>query len=182
MTAASAILPAHRPNALLAIFVGGLLAGSLDLGSAFIVYGAGVPRAIAGGVLGRGAFQGGVGTYALGIALHFFIAMSAAGVYYAASRKLAFLKEHALICGLFYGIAVFLTMNLIVLPLSALHSRGPYHVAGLIQGLLVHMFFIGLPISFSVRHFTKQHAGTRQKGTFWSEEPHRQSATSNATR
>jgi hypothetical protein len=154
MTAASVALPL-RPNALLAILVGGLLAGSLDLGSAFILFGHGVPRAIAGGLLGPAAFHGGVGTYALGIALHFFIAISAAIVYYAASRRLVFLREHALICGLFYGIAVFLVMNLVVLPLSALHVRGPFQLAGLIQGLLVHMFFIGLSISFSVRHFAR---------------------------
>lgn len=155
MTTASMALSVQKQNPLLAICVGGLLAGSLDLGAAFIFFGAGVPRAIAGGLLGRGAFQGGAGTYVLGIALHFFIAMSAATVFYAASRTLAFLKEHALVCGLFYGIAVFLVMNLVVLPLSALHSRGPFQLVGLIQGLLVHMFFVGLPISFSVRQFTK---------------------------
>jgi Na+/alanine symporter len=155
MTAASLALPAQRPNPLLAILTGGLLAGGLDLASAFIVFGAGVPRAIAGGLLGRAAFQGGAGTYALGVALQFFIATSAAAIYYVASRKLVFLREHAFVCGLFYGIAVFLVMNLVVLPLSALHARGPYKLAGLIQGLLVHMFLIGLPISFSVRRFAK---------------------------
>src|SRR5580692_7490977 len=155
MSAASAVLSVQKPNALLAILVGGLLAGSLDLGSAFITYGAGVPRAIAAGLLGRAAAHGGLGPYVLGIALQFFIATSAAAVYYAASRKLTFLKEHALVCGLFYGIAVFLVMNLIVVPLSALHGRGPFQLVGLIQGLLVHMFFIGLPISLSVRQFAK---------------------------
>jgi len=155
MSAASALLSVQKPNALLAIFAGGLLAGSLDLGSAFITYGAGVPRVIAAGLLGPTAVHGGWGSYVLGIALQFFIATSAAAVYYAASRKLAFLKEHALVCGLFYGIAVFLVMNLIVVPLSALHFRGPFQLAGLMQGLLVHMFLIGLPISFSVRHYAK---------------------------
>jgi Na+/alanine symporter len=155
MSAASAVLSAKKPNALLAILVGGLSAGGLDLGSAFITYGAGVPRVIAAGLLGRTAAHGGLGPYVLGIALQFFIATSAAAVYYAASRKLTFLEEHALVCGLFYGIAVFLVMNLIVVPLSALHSRGPFQLAGLIQGLLVHMFLIGLPISFSVRQYAK---------------------------
>jgi hypothetical protein len=155
MSAASAVLSLQRPKASLAILVGGLVAGSLDLGAAFLIYGARVPCGIAAGLLGRTAFQGGAGTYALGIFLHFFIAISAAAVYYAASRKLEFLKGHPLVCGLFYGIAVFLVMNLIVLPLSALHSRGPYQLAGLIQGVLVHMFLIGLPISFSVRQFSK---------------------------
>ena len=155
MSVASVAVTPRRLSALPAIFVGGLLAGSLDLGSAFVSFGAGVPRAIAAGLLGRSAFQGGPTTYALGIALHFFIAVSAAAVYYGASRRLAFLKEHAVVCGLFYGIAVFLVMNLVVLPLSALHVRGPFQLAGLIQGLLVHMFFIGLPIALSVRYFAQ---------------------------
>jgi Na+/alanine symporter len=155
MSAASAGLSVQKPNALLAILAGGLLAGSLDLGSAFITYGVGVPRAIAGGLLGPSALHGGSGVYVLGILLQFFIATSAAAVYYLASRKLAFLKDHPLVCGPFYGIAVFLVMNLIVLPLSALHFRGPFQLAGLIQGLVVHMILIGLPISFSIRQFAK---------------------------
>jgi hypothetical protein len=155
MSAVSAGLSVQKPNALLAILAGGLLAGSFDLGSAFITYGAGVPRAIAGGLLGPAALHGGSGVYVLGILLQFFIAMSAAAVYYLASRKLAFLKDHPLVCGPFYGIAVFLVMNLIVLPLSALHFRGPFQLAGLIQGLVVHMILIGLPISFSIRQFAK---------------------------
>lgn len=139
----------------MAILVGGLIAGSFDLTSAFITFGPRVPLAIAAGLLGRGAFQGGAITYALGVFLHFFIALSAATVYYAASRRLSFLKEHALVCGLFYGIAIYLVMSLIVLPLCALHAKGPYRLHDLIQGLLVHMILIGLPISFSVRRFAK---------------------------
>jgi hypothetical protein len=92
---------------------------------------------------------------ALHILLHFFIACSAAAIYYAASLRLDFLKEHPLVCGLFYGAAVETVMNLIVLPLSALHARGPYELHDLIQGLLVHMVVVGLPISFSVRRFAK---------------------------
>lgn len=155
MSAASAVMSAQKPSVWPAIFVGGLLAGTLDLSSAFITYGAGVPRVIAAGLLGPTAVHGGLGTYVLGIALQFLISTSAAAVYYAVSRRLTFLKEHALVCGLFYGIAVFLVMNLIVVPLSALHFRGPFRLAALLQGLLVHMFLIGLPISFSVRRYAK---------------------------
>ncbi len=138
-----------------AIFVGGLTAGAFDLITAYIAFGSNVPRGIASGLLGPSARQGGLGVYILGIALHFFIALSAAAVYYAASRKLTFLVDHPLVCGLFFGIAVFLVMNLIVLPLSAIHFRGPYQLRGLIQGLLIHMILIGLPISFSVRRFSR---------------------------
>jgi hypothetical protein len=140
-------------NALKAIAAGGLLAGALDLTQALMLFGARVPLSIAAGLLGRAAFRGGAGTYALGIVLHFFIACSAAAVYYAASRRLPFLKEHPLVCGLFYGGAVEEVMNLIVLPLSALHARGPYSLHDLILGLVVHMIVVGLPISFSVRRW-----------------------------
>ena len=114
-----------------------------------------MPLAIAAGLLGRQALQGGTGTYVLGVLLHFFIACSATAVYYAASRRLVFLTEHPLVCGLFYGMAVELVMSYIVLPLSALHDRGPYELHDVLQGLLVHMVVVGLPISFSVRRFAK---------------------------
>jgi hypothetical protein len=152
----STTLPVSESNnAVLAILVGGLIAGALDLTSAFITYGPGVPRAIAGGLLGRGAMHGGAGTYVLGILLHFFIACSAAAIYYVVSRKLDFLTAHPVVCGLFYGIAVYLVMNLVVLPLSALHAQGPYQYWGLVRGLLIHMVLIGLPIALSVRRFAR---------------------------
>jgi hypothetical protein len=113
----------EKSNALLAIGVGGLIAGALDLTQACILFGWHIPLVIAGGLLGRQAFHGGAGTYVLGVLLHFFIACSAAAIYYAASRRLGFMKEHPVVCGLFFGAAVEEVMNLVVLPLSALHAR-----------------------------------------------------------
>ena len=155
MIADSVTVPLEEKNALLAIGMGGLIAGALDLTQACILFGWDIPLVIAAGLLGRQAFHGGIGTYVLGVLLHFFIAFSFAAFYYAASRKLGFLTEHPLVCGLFYGAAVQEVMNLIVLPLSALHARGPYKLHDLILGLLVHMVVVGLPISFSVRRFAK---------------------------
>lgn len=142
-------------KAVLAIAVGGLIAGTLDLGQAVILFGAKIPLAIAAGLLGPQAFHGGAATYILGVLLHFVIALSAAAVYFAASRKLQFLAEYPLVCGLFFGAAVELVMRLIVLPLSALHASGPYEYRDLVQGLVVHMVVIGLPISFSVWRFAR---------------------------
>ena len=79
-------------------------------------------------------------------AVHFFIAFSWAAIYYAASRKLEFLVEHPLVCGLFYGAAVEEVMNLIVLPLSALHARGPYRLQDLLLGLGVGLA-VGLGVT-----------------------------------
>jgi Na+/alanine symporter len=151
----SAPSPLGKRSALLAIGVGGLVAGALDLTQACILFGANIPLTIAAGLLGREALRGGAGTYILGVCLHFFIACSAAAVYYGASRRLGFLREHPLVCGLSFGAAVELVMSLVVLPLSALHARGPYELHDLILGLLVHMVVIGLPISYSVRRFAK---------------------------
>ena len=144
------------PRALPAILVGGLVAGTFDIIAAFITFGWGVPRAIASGVLGSKAFQGGTGTWLLGLALHFVIALGAATVYYFASRRLVFLRTNFFVCGWFFGIAIYLVMNLVVLPLSAVPFKvGPFTARAMIQGLLIHMFFIGLPISISTWRFSK---------------------------
>jgi len=144
-----------RQNGTLAIAVGGLIAGTLDLTQACILFGWDIQLSIAGGLLGRQAVHGGAGTYALGVLLHYFIACSAAATYYAASRKLRFLTEYPLICGLFFGAAVEDVMSLIVLPLSALHAKGPFELHDLILGLAVHMVVVGLPIAYSIRRFAR---------------------------
>jgi hypothetical protein len=146
---------AKQGSALLAIGVGGVIAGAIDLLQACILFGWDIPLAIAGGLRGAAAFKGGVGTYVLGVLLHFFIALSFAAFYYGASRRLSFLTEYPLICGLVYGALADLVMTLIVLPLSALHARGPFELHDLLPGLGVHMVVIGLPISYSVRRFAK---------------------------
>lgn len=144
-----------KKNALLAIGVGGGIAGVLDITQAIILFGKKVPLLIAAGLLGKGALYGGPGTYVLGIFLHFFIAFSVATIYYAASRRLRFLIEHPIVCGLFYGAAVDQVMTLVVLPLSALHAAGPYKLHDLLLGLIIHSVVIGLPISSSIRRFAR---------------------------
>jgi len=137
------------------ILVGGGVAGVLDMTSAYISFGRYMPIGIAGGLLGPAARHVNAGQYILGLAIHYFIAFSAATVYCVASRKLDFLREHFFVCGLFYGMGFFLFMQLVVLPLSAYHAMGPYTYHGLVQGLLIHMFFIGLPISTSLRMLSR---------------------------
>jgi hypothetical protein len=145
--------PAIQSTSLLRpILVGGAIAGTLDLIAAFITYGPLVPRGIAAGLIGRtAAIHGGAVVWVLGVILHYFIAFSAATVYCLTSRKLEFLWDHFIVCGLLYGMAFYLVMKLIVLPLSAIHLAGPYQLRDLLQGLIVHMVIIGLPIAWSLR-------------------------------
>jgi hypothetical protein len=153
MTEDAGVLRTGKRGALLAIGVGGVVAGALDLTQACVLFGWDIPLSIAGGLVGPAAFKGGVGMYVLGVLLHFFIALSAAAIYYGASRRLEFMPEHWLVCGLFFGAAVETVMNLVVLPLSALHAKGPYELHDLINGLAVHMVVVGLPVAYSVRRF-----------------------------
>lgn len=107
----------------LAIAVGGLIVGVLDLTYAILAYSPKqpilVPQTIASGILGARSYRGGAQTARLGVALHFAIAFGAATVYYLASCKLALLVQHAVISGLIFGALVYLFMHSIVLPLSA---------------------------------------------------------------
>jgi hypothetical protein len=108
-------------------------------------------RAIASGILGPKAFTSGSSAAALGLGIHFLIALVAAAGYYTASRKLSVLNEHAVLSGLLYGIAVHLFMTFIVLPLSSLQR--PFSIKAFATQLVIHMLFVVLPISLVVRHF-----------------------------
>ena len=87
--------------------------------------------------------------------LHFVIAFGAAFVYYAASRRFDFLVRRPVVCGLLYGIAVYLLMNSIVLPLSAFPHKIWPRFDGVLTGLVVHMLCVGLPIALIVRRYSK---------------------------
>jgi hypothetical protein len=143
------------------IFWGGLIAGTLDICAAFLTAwlraGVGPVRVlhfVASGLIGATAFNGGAKTAILGLALHFLIATVAAVVFYIASRYLLVLIERPIIFGLLYGIAVYLFMNFVVLPLSAIPHR-PITLSGFIIGILTIMFCIGLPIALIVRRFSR---------------------------
>jgi hypothetical protein len=144
-----------RSTAARAIVAGGLIAGVVDLTQALYLFGRRVPISIAAGLLGPRARNGGAGIYTLGVLLHFFIATAFTAFYYVASRRLKFLAAYPLVCGLVYGACVELVMSYVVLPLSALHATGPYTLQDVLQGLLVHMVTVGLPISYSVSKLGK---------------------------
>ena len=143
------------------IFWGSLIAGTLDICAACLTAwlraGLGPIRLcqfVASGLLGPAAFDGGVKTALLGLALHFLIATIWTIVFYLASRKFLFLVERPVQFGLIYGIAVYLFMNFVVIPLSRITPR-PATITGRTIGLLTIMFCIGLPISLIVRRFSR---------------------------
>ena len=107
-------------------------------------------QGIASGLLGRSAFQGGIGTALLGLALHFVVATGAAAVYYVASRAMPLLIERPLVCGIAFGALVHVFMTFIVIPLSAIGSR-PFVLQSFLAFLAVSMVVVGPSISLTVR-------------------------------
>jgi hypothetical protein len=143
-----------------AILWAGSICGALDALSAIAVSGffgirpIRVFQGIASGLLGRSAFQGGTGSALMGVGLHFIIAFGAATAYYAASRWLPFLIDHALVSGVAFGVAVHLFMTFVVIPLSAIGSR-PFVLRSFVAFLIVSMIVMGPSISLTVRHYSK---------------------------
>ena len=143
------------------IFLGGLIAGTLDLTAACVyswlrasVSPIRVFQFIASGVLGTDSFTGGAKTAVLGVALHFLIATVATAVFYFASRAWFFMIEHPIVAGLLYGIPVYFFMNFVVLPLSQIQQR-PQPLSARIVNLVILMFCIGLPIALIVRRYAR---------------------------
>jgi uncharacterized membrane protein YagU involved in acid resistance len=135
------------------VAIAGLLAGAFDLTFAFIFYsfqGAtppGILRGIASGLLGHdAAFAAGSTPVALGAFMHFFIAVSAAFVFYAASRRFPLLVRRPLISGAAYGVAVYLFMHLVVIPLSRIPFRVP-SLHNVVGELCSHIFLFGIVIA-----------------------------------
>lgn len=148
-------MPTSFGNALRTILTAGLVAGILDISYVFIYFHSVPPdailRGIAAGLLGPSAAQGGLGTAALGLALHLSIATWWAAVFYGLSRQWPVLLRNPSIVGPVYGATVWLAMYLGVLPLlSANPPRnfpGPqWHVI-----LIAHLVCIGLPIVLITR-------------------------------
>ena len=160
MGVAAAALPAEGPRAARAILWGGLLAGVGDIAFAFVaswLRGVGPVRvlhSVAGGVLGPSAREGGLAAAALGLALHFLIATAAAAVYWLASRRLTVLARRPVVCGLLYGVAVYLVMNFVVVPLSAAYFKPSSAPSALLLNAAGHMLLVGLPIALAARRYS----------------------------
>jgi hypothetical protein len=139
-----------------ALIFGTLVVGILDAADALIFFGlrGAAPirifQSIASGLLGRAAFSGGVRTALLGMVLHFFIAFMIVATFVFASRGIPILHRSPVWSGLIYGIAVYLVMNFVVLPLSAA-ARGSFSWPVVANGLLIHMLGVGLPTSLFAR-------------------------------
>lgn len=149
-----------------AVVIGGLVVGALDIGEVIVFHAMrGVPPArvlqsVASGLLGMGAYRGGVPTALLGLALHFAIAFTVVGTYQQASRALPALARAPLGWGALYGLAVYGVMTYVVVPLSAA-LVGQATPATTINGILIHVLGIGIPSAVFAAAAHRWRAGHR---------------------
>lgn len=150
-------MAAERLHPALAVVSGGVMAGTLDILYAIVFWAvkAHVPamrilQSVAAGLLGRASFVGGAPTAALGLALHFLIALSMAFAYFQAARLWPILYKRFWLCGMIYGLGLYLVMNYVVVPLSAAApgSKDPVWIG---LSVVVHMLLIGVPIATATR-------------------------------
>jgi len=140
-----------------AVLVGGLVGGALDIlfAISFAAYN-GIPamrllQSVASGLLGSDAYSGGTPTAALGLTLHFAMAIAFAGAFVLASRRLPLLVRRPYLFGGLFGVGVFLFMRFVVLPWSAFPHPVSFKPLATTLDLLSHVFLFGIPIALAAK-------------------------------
>jgi hypothetical protein len=148
-----------------AILSGWLLCAVLDISAACLqgwIQAGRTPgevlKGVASALWGRAALDGGVGMAIIGLVMHFTVALTATLVFYALSRRLAFLRTAPLlVVGPLYGVIVFCAMNYGTLPLLSWARSFYLGTAPRWPGTMgwpqlgIHMICVGLPIAWGVR-------------------------------
>jgi hypothetical protein len=146
-------------EALSAIFLGGLIAGAIDIGAAALISGrrpAFIMQAIAGGLLGRASFDGGIATVILGAVLQELMGVLIATIYVVILKPMPGLLRRWIPSGLGFGVIVFFVMNYAVVPLSAWKSA-PHFTPAKFAANMAAMLLFGLIVAF----FCRGLSGTR---------------------
>lgn len=135
------------------ILVGGIVAGTIDIGAACLIYRRDVTfilHSIAGGLLAKQSFSGGATTALLGLVLQEFMGMLIAGIYVGAAQILPLLTRRWITFGVAYGVIIFFVMNYVVVPLSA-WKRFPHFSAASFISNLAAMLLFGLVVAYFSR-------------------------------
>lgn len=141
----------------------GLVAGVFDAIAGVIVYyiffglnPLQVLQFIASGIHGPEAINSGFLMILAGTIYHFIIAYVCAIVYFFLFPNLSFLRKNVALMGLLFGLAIWLIMNLIVLPQSNI-PKSPFDINLALVGIIWHMLLVGLPIAIiTSKYYTKK--------------------------
>jgi hypothetical protein len=143
------------------ILIATLVAGTLDILAATgltLYYGrrtvTDMLRGVAAGPFPDALNWGGSGA-ALGLAVHFALMAVMVAVFMLAASRWRRLWEKPLLSGLLYGLATYVVMNLIVVPLRwpAAFPPSPLSVA---TQLFCHIVLVGIPIALIARRHLRR--------------------------
>jgi len=143
------------------IFLSGLIAGTLDILAAVIIYAVVLEKttaikilqSIASGVFKKEAYTGGPKMAWYGLGFHYLIAFIFAWFYFIIYSYLPFLKKNVILSGILYGILVWIIMNLIVLPMVFPLLPEKHFDFPLLLSILILIVCIGLPIASITRKY-----------------------------
>jgi hypothetical protein len=150
-TASQQSAPRSWPAPARAILVGGLLAGTIDIGAACLINHRGpslILKVIASGLFGSAALQGGAQMVAIGLLLQWAMSLVIAAVFGAGAGLLRWPSSRWILGGLVYGPIIFVVMSFVVVPLSAaVVKQGPAPTPAAIVENLLAMVVFGLIVS-----------------------------------
>ena len=142
------------------ILVGGIIAGTLDIGAASLINSAKPTRilqVIASGLLGKSAFADD-STVELGLVLQWAMSIIIASIFVFAARWRPVLKRHWVKAGLASGPVIYFVMNYIVLPLSAIGHPPRFRIVHFMEDIVAMLLF-GIIIAFFARERPKRQPG-----------------------
>jgi uncharacterized membrane protein YagU involved in acid resistance len=147
--------PNAMSNTLKAILAGGFIAGTIDIGAAVAIYHIGpiaILHAIASGLIGKASYASGLNTALLGLILQWAMSLIIAAIFVRAANRLPVLRRRWLAMGLAYGVAIFVVMTFIVVPLSASYPKNPPKLPGAAEQFIAMLLF-GVIISYCAKRF-----------------------------
>ena len=126
-----------------------LVAGTLDILSAFVWSGAVIPvlRTVASGPLGDAIAHGPAGA-PLGLLVHFAIMAVMVAVYIVVAARIPALSRYWWIAGPLYGVVLWIAMYWIVMPLRWESYATPSEALPILKQLISHCLLTGLPIAW----------------------------------
>lgn len=146
-----------------AVIVGGLIAGILDIAAVFAFWAArdvpptAILQSIASSVLGGEAFALGATAAALGLLLHFGVSLAFAAAYVIVSARFLLLRLRPVPFGIAYGALAQATMSFVVVPLTRAEfgQDWPPPPVDLAASTFIHLFLFGLPIALCASRISR---------------------------
>jgi hypothetical protein len=145
------------------ILIGTLIAGTLDILAATIlssIYGNGpmpMLRSVASGPFPDASHWGTAGSL-LGLAVHFALMAIMVTIFVLAATRLRALWQQPILWGVLYGLATYVVMNWIVVPLR-FQTPLPPSTRAIVTQLFCHIVLVGIPVALvTAQHFRSRSA------------------------